>query len=29
LFLEELEKLTEWLSGDAPKAPATLEEQTV
>jgi hypothetical protein len=29
LFLEELEKLVEWLSGDAPKVPATLEEQTV
>jgi hypothetical protein len=29
LFREELEKLVEWLSGDAPKAPATLEEQTV
>lgn len=29
LFLEELEKLAEWLISDAPKAPATLEEQTV
>jgi hypothetical protein len=29
LFLEELEKLAEWLSSDAPKVPASLEEQTV
>ena len=29
LFLEELEKLVEWLSSDAPRAPAALEEQTV
>lgn len=29
LFLEELEKLAEWLSSDAPKTPAALEEQAV
>ncbi len=29
LFMEELEKLAEWLSGDAPRTPAALEEQTV
>ncbi len=29
LFIEELEKLVEWLSSDAPKTPAALEEQTV
>lgn len=29
LFLEELEKLAEWLSSDAPRAPAALEEKTV
>jgi hypothetical protein len=29
LFLEELQKLTEWLSSDAPRAPAALEEKTV
>lgn len=29
LFMEELEKLVEWLSGDAPRASAVLEEQTV
>lgn len=29
LFLEELEKLSEWLSNDAPRAPTALEEQTV
>ena len=29
LFLEELEKLVEWLSSDVPRAPTALEEQTV
>ncbi len=29
LFLEDLEKLVEWLSGDAPIASDELEEQTV
>lgn len=29
LFLKELQKLAKWLSGDAPRAPAALEEQTV
>lgn len=29
LFMEEFEKLVEWLSSDAPRAPAVLEEQTV
>lgn len=28
-FLEELEKLAEWLSSDAPKSSTALEEQTV
>jgi hypothetical protein len=29
LFLEELEKLAEWLISDTPKTAAVLEEQTV
>lgn len=28
LFLEELQKLAEWLCDDEPRAPAVLEEQT-
>jgi hypothetical protein len=29
LFLEELQKLVEWLSSDAPRVPVALEERTV
>jgi hypothetical protein len=29
LFLEELQKLVEWLSSDAPRAPVAVEERTV